>query len=540
MTTTTDPAVAPERTSSSLDSGPGRAVVRALTRFEARRLVRHPSFLIGVGLAVLLIRTAASGNILTDADGDVVLGLVPLAWATMIATNLTALRGRRDGTDELYGSAPSSPTARTLAHLFSGWVAVVGGIVVLLGWLALEWQRGGAVGSPNVAQLMVGPLLVAGAAALGVLAARWAPHPLVGVLLVPATFVVQGILSSSGSSPFRWMAFVAESRLDDGHPFPGPVDWHVLYIAGTVLIAGVLAVARHGLRRRVAVCLAGAVAFTGVAAIAQTRPLSDTEARRQAALLTHPELECETRAGVRYCAPEDFRVRFDQWEGPVQAVLARVPAQVRSRGLVVSMRDLNVVSNPHCVPTPRLQLLPARVRAHVEPTLVWPADGAVHPDKEWPWDQECRFPGDAVPLTVQVGAWAVGLPPAQAATSPPCVASGQARSVLALWLAGQSTPGAAGALAEIGRASGPGPYVDFGGSASWPSWGVAYDKGDLALALALLERPADEVGRAVLDHWDRVVDPATSAGELAVLAGLPPTAAGTGASSASSSAPPCP
>lgn len=540
MTTATDPVVATERPPSSLDGRPSLAVVRALTRFEARRLARHPSFLIGVGLAVLLIRTAASGNILTDADGDVALGLVPLAWATMIATNLTALRGRRDGTDELYGSAPSSPTARTLAHLLSGWVAVAGGAVVLLGWLALEWQRGGAIGSPNVAQLMVGPLVVAGAAAVGVLSARWAPHPLVGVLLVPATIVVQGMLGSSGSSPFRWMTFVPDSRLEDGHPFPGPVDWHVLYIVGTVVIAGVLAVARHGLRRRVVLCLAGAVAFTGVAAIAQTRPLSDTEARRQAALLTHPELECETRAGVRYCAPEDFRVRFDQWEGPVQAVLARVPAQVRSRGLVVSMRDLNFVSNPDCVPTPRLQLLPEQVRAHVDPELVWPADGAVHPDKEWPWDQECSFRGDAVPLTVQVGAWAVGLPPAQASTSSPCVASGQARSVVALWLAGQSTPGGAAALVEIGRASGPGPNVDFGESANWPSWGVAYAMSDLTVALSLLDRPADEVSRVVLDHWDRVVDPATSAGELAVLAGLPPTTAGTGVLPSGSSAPPCP
>lgn len=540
MKTATDPVGAEKRTPPAADRLPGVAVVRALTRLEARRFLRHPAFLVGVFLSVLLIRTAASGSILTDADGDVALGLVPLAWATMVATNLTALRGRRDGTGELYESVPSSPTARCLAHLFSGWVAVAGGGVVLLGWLTLEWQGGGAVGSPNVAELLVGPLLVAGAAALGVLAARWLPHPVVGALLIPASIVVQGVLSSSGSSPYRWMDFVPDAALEDGHPFPGPVDWHVAYLAGTILIAGVLAVARHGFRRRLALCLAGAVAVTGVVAIAQTRPLSDAEARRQAALLTHPDLECETRAGVRYCAQEDFRVRFDQWEGPVQAVLSRVPAEVRARGLVVSMRDLNVISDSLCTPTPRLRLLPERVRAHADPGLVWPADGAVHPDREWPWDEECSFTDHGVALSVQVGAWAVGLPPAQAATSSPCVASGHARSVVALWLAGQSTPGAAGALADIGRGSGPGPIVDFGDSANWPSWGVAYAKADLALALTLLARPADEVGRVVLDQWDRFVDPATSAGELAVLAGLPPTTAGPDALPASSSAPLCP
>ena len=119
------------------------------------------------------------------------------------------------------------------------------------------------------------------------------------------------------------------------------------------------------------------------------------------------------------------------------------------------------------------------------------------------------------------------------------MAPGRARSVVALWLAGQSTPGAAGALEDIGRGSGPGPNVDFGDSANWPSWGVAYAKADLAMALALLERPADEVGKVVLDHWDRVVDPATSAAEVAVLAGLPPATAGPDASPASSSAPRC-
>jgi len=513
------------------DHHPMARVVRALTRTEARRLARHPSFLIGVALSVLLIRTAASGNILTEADGDVALGLVPLAWATLIATNLSALRGRRDGTAELFDSLPSAPATRTTAQLLAGWVAVVAGMIVLVGWLALEWRSGIAVGSPNVAQLVIGPLLVAGAAALGVLSARWLPHPLVGPLLVVGTAFVQGGLSESGTSPLRWMAFAADATSpaaapgDDGIGFPGPVDWHVLYIGGTILIAGFLAVARHGFARRVSLALAGAVAVTGVAAVGQTRPLSDDEIRHRAALLTNPALECELRSAVRYCAPADFRVRFGQWEGPVEAVLGRAPAAVRDRGLVVSMRDLNVASNADCTPTPLLRLLSPRVRAVVDPAAMWPADGAVHPDREWPWDEECTFTDHGVALTVQVGAWAVGLPPAQAATSSPCQASGQARSVVALWLAGQSAPGGAGGLADIGRASGPGATVDFGDSANQPSWGVAYARGDLALALALLERPADEIGALVLDHWDRLVDPATPASDLASLAGLPPPTA---------------
>ena len=98
--------------------------------------------------------------------------------------------------------------------------------------------------------------------------------------------------------------------------------------------------ARHGFTRRVTIVLAGAVAVSAVAAIGQTRPLSDAEARRQAAVLTAPELVCEVRARRAVLRrPDDYRLRFEQWDGPVQAVLARVPADVRDRGLVVSMRD---------------------------------------------------------------------------------------------------------------------------------------------------------------------------------------------------------
>ena len=96
--------------------GPGGPVVvrvvRALARVEARRLLRHPSFLIGTALTVLLIDAAAYTNILPEVDSAAVIALVLMGWATLIATNLAALRSRRDGADELFGSLPTSATAR--------------------------------------------------------------------------------------------------------------------------------------------------------------------------------------------------------------------------------------------------------------------------------------------------------------------------------------------------------------------------------------------------------------------------------------------
>ena len=93
---------------------------------------------------------------------------------------------------------------------------------------------------------------------LGVLVARWAPHPMVAPLAVVATIFVQGKLSESEASPFRWMAFSPDSvGLDDGIAFPGPVDWHVLFLLGTVAIAAGLALGRHGFSRRVTTFLVG-------------------------------------------------------------------------------------------------------------------------------------------------------------------------------------------------------------------------------------------------------------------------------------------
>ena len=531
-------ATSPTTAGAAAEPGPRPAVVRALAGREARRVLRHPSFLIGVGLTALLIDSAGYTNILPEVDGSAVVAMAILGWATLIATNLAALRSRREGTEELFESLPTSAHLRTAAHLIGGLAAVPVAIVVFAGYL-LYTVANGAIGSPNVAEMLVGPALVAGGAALGVLVARWAPHPMVAPAAIVATIFVQGKLSESEASPFRWMAFSPEGvGLDDGIAFPGPVDWHVLFLLGTVAIAAGLAMGRHGFTRRVTTLLVGAVAVSGVAAFAQTRPLSDSAARQQAAALTTPELSCELRGGVRYCVEPGYEVRFGQWDPPVQAVLSRVPAPVRDRGLVVSVREPNVVGNTDCSPTPMLQMVSPRVRALVTPEQVWPTDNAAHPWRYWPWDPGCSFVDHGTVLTVQVGSWAVGLPPAQGA-APPCTASGQARSVLALWLAGQSTPGAPDALAEVLRTSeglGSTDTVSFD-SNNWPNWGVAFAHTDVATALALLERPAGEVGRIVAANWDRLVDPSTPSTELARLTGATaPTPAGT----SSADSPRCP
>lgn len=524
----TAPAPAHQVKPSTATAGHGAGWALTAARiggFEAWKLLLHPVLLVGLGLStILFFGPASEATDLASAAQDSGVVLVPFAWAAMIAANLAALRSRREGTDELIESLPTAPVTRTLGHLLSGFAASGVGVGLLVVVIVNEELFRGVFGTPNLAMLTVGPLIVLGGCFLGVLTARWVPSVIVGVLLVIATFVIEGVTGSSGTSPARWLQFWVQAVGEDGgHPFPGPVDWHVLYLVGLVGIGAAVALARHGLTRGVAALGALALLAAAAAGIAQTRQPSDSEVRRQAALYTRAPDVCETRSGVRYCVTDDSgRKLFGRWQGPVQAVLSRVPEAARTAPLLVSERQQKIVSNLHCTPTPAIELLSPRVRPLLSPDQVWPEDGDVHPDPEWPWDSECNLTDHGIVLTLQVGAWAVGLPPTQPGSKPPCRADGQARSVLALWLGAQGDPEAPRAVADVlqasrDRALGVAVAYDW---AAWPNWGVAWADSDMALALDLLKLPADDVAAVVRAHWDRLVDPAATSAEFAGLAGV--------------------
>ncbi|MCA1698802.1 MAG: hypothetical protein LC790_07860, partial [Actinobacteria bacterium] len=76
-----------------------RAAALALARIEGPRLIRHPVFLAGIALSVAFSLSFAAAS---DVGGDyfALLGatLLPLAIATLIVSNLAALRSRRSAT----------------------------------------------------------------------------------------------------------------------------------------------------------------------------------------------------------------------------------------------------------------------------------------------------------------------------------------------------------------------------------------------------------------------------------------------------------
>lgn len=98
--------------------------------------------------------------------------------------------------------------------------------------------------------------------------------------------------------------------------------------------------------------------------------------------------------------------------------------------------------------------------------------------------------------------------------------------MVALWLGARSTPDAADALRRLART----PPAVGGATVVVPAeavqaavgWGVE----DLGYALALLERPADDVQAALARDWAQLTDPATPSAGLAARLGLSPAAVG--------------
>lgn len=506
-----------------------------LARFEAGQLLRHPSIAVGAlltGLGLWLVwGEDASGDVLVQGGGtNIGLSFVLFAFAVLVGANLGALRARRHGAVELLASMPMPEGSRTSAHLLSVGVVVplVAGVVLAVD---LVWQRRPmTIGHLPLELVATVLLLVVGAGASGVLVARWAPHPAAGAVAVIATFVLQ-LNFRAGDVNLRWLHFVGGEAYDT--PFDiQPVAWHLAYLVALIALAAVLAVARSGFDRRVSLVLGGVVAVLVLSGWMQTRPASTGAIAARAEELERPDGHqvCAGRGDVAYCAYPDYRPWVERWTVPVEGVLRRVPADVRARPLRVTQRI-----------HPNVELIPA-LRAAVDAERAWPDDGQVHPGFEWWVDRH------ELGLAYQAGAWAVGLPPA-VGLADACSAGGQARVVVAMWLAGQATPEGRRYLrtraASVERDGRRGlvalhpldvadqyederPFV--------PEVGSAGRGADVVAAAALLAVPDERVAAAVTEHWARFTDPATPTAAVFAAVGasapalgdLPPVTPGVG------------
>ena len=217
---------------------------------------------------------------------------IPLALATLVVANLAALRSRRSDTGELYGSLPAPERARTLAHLLSVvFASAVCCLAVVAGFLVYETQgglqvtRAGETAVPSLAELAQGPVVVALLGAVGVALARWLPYlpvaPLAGIAILWIEIPWWNLQSG-----YVWFAPVVNPARTGPHSswpcdydqdWPcvlerlasGEMAWHLLYLAGLIVTACALALARERPRKRAALAAAGGISVAVVAGILQ-------------------------------------------------------------------------------------------------------------------------------------------------------------------------------------------------------------------------------------------------------------------------------
>ena len=520
--------------------GTSRAVV-TLARVEARHLALHPAFLITLGLVAaitaLFMVPEHDSTIEADRSEFFTFIAVPLAALALVAAaHRNAGRERREGTEELFASTPTSPRARTQAFL----LACVGPVPIALAYVVVARAALGAVLDSPVPMLW--PLLavaagtmmlaVVGGGVVGVFLSRWLPTTAAALAGIAAIIWLNNG-PDNHHDRFRWLRVAVEKDLGGRYDIVPPAVWRLGLVAGLVGLGACLALWRHPARRSLVAGTAGCVALIVVSGWVVTRAPTAAQVERVVADLESPQAQqhCERRDGVRYCVYPGVEGWIDTWSPAVQAVLASVPVASRPATVEVLQREY----------VPRLAApveyngdssypYPDLVVKRLDADTAWSADGAVHPSLELNDDQP------DLEVAFGVASLAVGLPPASTWSSPAgCYVPGQARLVLAMWLAGGATAttryglGAHAARVEeeglVDQRVALNTITDYedrsaSGDGSQAVVGAAGTGADVLAARELLQADRDRLTAAVGKHWEELTDPATPSSRLFELAGL--------------------
>jgi hypothetical protein len=220
---------------------------------DGRRLIRHPLCIVGAGISllgiVMFVRTSTSDHRITwdDDAWTVSAGFIMLAMFTMIATNLTALRDRREHTIEQHATLPVAPAQRTggllAATLLPATVAVV-----LLGAVTVYGATQVHLTPSDRVHIVAQVVIVVMLGVLGVALAVWAPNP----FLAPVAAWAVVFLTPSEPS-HAWQVLAPLTGMRDA----GLSAWHVGYQIGLTVLLATAALARVARRRTT---LVGAVA----------------------------------------------------------------------------------------------------------------------------------------------------------------------------------------------------------------------------------------------------------------------------------------
>jgi hypothetical protein len=494
-----------------------RATV-ALARFESPRLLRHP---VSIVAAVLFLAPWAYGWVFGSADRYPVLQdldrlvqfvvVLLLGGAALIVANLAILRPHRHGTtgqeDVLVLPVPWRTAALLLALLPFGL-----GVALLVALrIGVSAALPGAAGRPDPFELAVGPVAVVLLGAVGVLLGRLGQTTVVAPLLLlglgSVTFV-QALPDVPGAKWLRWLlpiAFDADSESLPVALMHRPTARHLGYVVAVVAVVVGLALLVSGARgRRPVGLLAAALALAAALGAVQFVPAGAALTRARMAATDNPAAQqsCQRIDQVTYCAFPDYVPWVGAWDAVVRGVLRRLPAEEARKPLAVRQRVWAYGRPEGSVTYGGGEEQDARAQVWRQADLAAGTPNAVTVGTRWgDGRSEVGFAGlVAYEIMARKGAGVNGLV---------C----GTRGVMVAWLAGQATPATAAGLRAVDASSMGG--ITF----TEPSFdsGITVDDREIAVALALLARPADEVMKVVLAAWAELSaaeTPIERAGEL--------------------------
>ncbi len=516
------------RTDAVLSRGSAPAVARSLGRSEARFLFRSAAILQGIvfcALTIFFLYIVFNEDAQRLATHLVIFPIMayPLAGMALIASHRAVLRGRRDGAEEIFAATPTSTTTRTLGHSVAAWVPVA--IAALFWWVVVVAARSATYGSIDAALVvdgLTGLALVLGATWLGVLLARLVPYaiaPIIALLVILFASTAIGGIGEKVWSPLRQLSTWPRYPNHDLLFTARPVFAHLVYIVGLACGCLVLAVAVSTRTRAVLGFGNMALALALGGGLAATRPMTEADALRLAALVAHPiaHQECRDSGRIRACAYPDSVEMLDPWIPAAHAALAGVPTTTALRRFVVSQR----------LPADSIDDLDPAIRRVLGPPFAtrpfaWTDDGAFHTAFE-------AGRADTAAVRIAAGLWATGSPLEVRAEGRSCVIAGQARGVLALWVAYHDLPKADGferaqaAVPDDHDSSDLDPALAAG--SAWPKSAsiaapVVWSAPDLIAARRLLAQPHDRIRDALWADWRRFSNPATTTDEMLSTLGL--------------------
>ncbi len=490
------------------------ACARSLGRMWSRELVRSAAFATGVGL--LMVSYVAFALLFgqeTDSWSETLQAapwfVHPLVGMTIVAVHRAVTRARRDDLSELIETCPLPEGVRTVGHLGAVVVPFVVFAMFVVVYIGTKELRGaGPVGpvGPGWLDLLSAFVLIVGGVALGVALGRWVPFqvaPVVALLVVAVVSIGLATRGDPGWNPLAELSLSPPVEEIGELLAPRPNAWHLVWLLGLTSLITVAAFAWSRRDRWVGALAFGSVAVVVAGGVGATSGLSSADADHVAELIVAPEdhQTCRTAdSGVLdVCVYEGYEETV-----PVLLTAEHVATAVPGARRVVIRQGL--VSR-------LVDQLPPEVRDRLPSGRTRPVNEIVvglDPSSD---DSTARF---ALAFS------AVGLPIDEPQDGVPLIIVGQARSVVALWLAaaGLHDDDALGILQPDDEAGDDAlnRSAVWAGVTCWTPPAVTSIE-ELELARRLAVGDDARMTEVLAERWEHWIDPATGTAELVAALG---------------------